>query len=174
MSVLIPFLTFGLLAVVSYQDFRYRALSSIVLAGLSALTLVHSILINSWEEALLFAGINLLLIVIQLLGIMAYFSLKHKRITNIINTYLGSGDLWFYAVLACSFSPMNFVVFNLAACLVILVVYAFVDTKRRETTIPFAGCLALALMTVVLASQVFHVVKPYDDWSLASRLFGRI
>jgi hypothetical protein len=135
------------------------------LSGVSLVVVVNSIAANGWKQSLIYLGINALLIVVQLIGIAAYFSIKHKRFTNIINTYLGSGDLWFYGIVACSFSPMNFVVFNITACFIILLVFAVTGIKSlQEKTIPLAGCLAIGLVVVILSSRIFHFINPYDDY----------
>jgi hypothetical protein len=164
-------LLLGLLALVVYQDFRYRSLSIIVLASLFAVVFSNSILLNGWKLAGIYFGENLLQIGIQLVGITIYFSWKQRRLINIINTYLGSGDVWFYAIVAWCFSPLNFVLFNLVTCGIVLAGYAIYRyAKPNERTIPLAGCLALGLMLLLMMSQFFNVVKPYDDTYLMSRL----
>lgn len=163
MSVFYLIVSCTLLAVIVYQDFRHKLLSSVIVLALLFLAFLNSVLLNGWSQALIFMGINLLLISLQLAGVMAYFSIKHKKVVNVVNTYLGSGDLWFYGILVCSFSPVNFVVFNLASCFITLIAYGFMGCfALKNKPIPFAGCLALMMILVVLASQVWHV-ELYDD-----------
>lgn len=174
MSVLVSILFMGLLALVVYQDFRYRSLSIALLAGLFLFAAGNTIFINGWKQALIYAGENVLLIGVQLIGILIYFSLKHKRIINIVNTYLGSGDVWFYGILAFCFSPLNFVLFNLSICFIVLVAYATAAlAKPNGRTIPLAGCMALGLMLLVLISRFFQEVQPYNDMFWMSKLLTR-
>jgi len=173
MTILYSFIFAMLLIFVCYQDFRYRTLSIIVLFFGGLLCFSNSIYVNGWNQALVFAGINLLLIGIQLAGIFIYFSIKQKKIVQIINTYLGSGDLWFYGIVACSFSPANFVIFNLITCLLILIVYTLISRySLHQKTIPLAGCLALALLAVLISSHIFSFIKPYDDYFIFSHFYN--
>jgi len=173
MTFVYPCIIIGLLTIIVYQDFRHRALSVSVLIAALLIVITNNLVVNGWEHALLYAGVNLLLIAIQMIGITLYFSIKRRGFTNIINTYLGSGDLWFYGILTCSFSPLNFMLFNLMACMVILVIYAFTRfNKGGSGTIPLAGCLALAMVLVLMMSFVLSGIRPYDDWILASKMFA--
>jgi hypothetical protein len=174
MSIIYSVLFGGLLCVIIYQDFRYRALSiSTLVAGL-VVAAGYSLVQNGWKQALMFAGINILLIAVQLMGITIYFSIKKRVFTNIINTYFGAGDLWFYAVVAFCFSPLNFVMFNLASCIIILIIYAVAGyTSRYNATIPFAGWVAI-MMVFMVAGSAWHIVEPYDDYFLALHLFPGI
>jgi len=171
MSIIYSVLFGGLLCVIIYQDFRYRSLSISALAGGLVVATASSLMLNGWKQALTFAGINILLIVVQLMGITIYFSIKKRKITNIINTYFGAGDLWFYTVVAFCFSPLNFVIFNLVSCIIILIIYAIARCATGyNSTIPFAGWMAIMLILIV-GSHAWHIFEPYDDYFLVLNLF---
>lgn len=174
MSVIYSLLFEGLLCMVIFQDFRYRALSIPVLTGGLIIAGVSSLAQNGWKQALVFAGINMLLITIQLIGITIYFSVRKKSFINIINTYFGIGDVWFYAVVAFCFSPLNFVMFNLVACFIMLIIYAIAGyASGYGATIPFAGWIAV-LLFLMKGSQAWYIFDPYNDYFLMLTLFPGI
>ncbi|MDP4209198.1 MAG: hypothetical protein Q8928_10330 [Bacteroidota bacterium] len=172
MSLLASSLLSGILLIVVYQDFRYRALSVYVLAMALLLAVFYAVLINGWKQAMVFAGINGLLIALQLAGVWGYFSLKRRSFMSIVNTCIGSGDLLFYAVLALLFSPVNFIVFNLLGYIIILVVFAVLKLMAGyNNTIPLAGSLALLFCPMVFIDRFVPGFNMYNDYFLMNVLF---
>lgn len=164
MSILLPVIFSILLAAIVYQDFRYRAVSVYWLCGALALTIGYSVWLNGWVGTYTNAGINVLLIAVQIAGVFIYFSLKNKKFVNIINQQLGSGDLLFYAIVAFSFSPVNFILFSLAAYVVILLAFMVLKLAfEYQKTIPLAGCLSLFMLIMVVLNIGFHIFEPYQD-----------
>jgi hypothetical protein len=160
---MLPVILSIVLAAIIYQDFRYRAVSVYWLCGTLALTVIYSVWLNGWAAAFTNGGINLALIVVQIAGVFLYFSLKLKKFTNIINQQLGSGDLLFYGVVAFSFSPVNFILFSLAAYIIILVVFLVLKTFGYRKNIPLAGCLAFFMLIIIILNAGFHIFEPYHD-----------
>ena len=173
MTVLLPVIFCVLLAVIIYQDLRFRAVSVYWLCGTLALSIVYSVWLNGWINMLTNAGINVVLIAIQIIGVIIYFSLKNKKFINIINQQLGSGDLLFYGIVAFGFSPVNFILFSIAAYLVILLVFLVIKLAiGYQKTIPLAGCLSLFLLIMIILSAGFHIFEPYNDFSIFNFQFS--
>jgi len=164
MSILLLVIYFVLLAAIVYQDFRYRAVSAYWFCGALALAIGYSVWLNGWVGTYTNAGINVLLIAVQIIGVFIYFSLKNKKFVNIINQQLGVGDLLFYVIVAFSFSPVNFILFSLAAYVVILLIFMILKLAfEYQKTIPLAGCLSLFMMIMFFLNIGFHIFEPYDD-----------
>ena len=160
---MLPIILCILLAAIVYQDFRYRAVSVYWLCGTLALAVIYSVWLNGWATTFTNGGINIALIALQIGGVILYFSLKHKKLTNIINQQLGSGDLLFYGVVAFSFSPVNFILFSLTAYIIILIVFLILEAFGYRKNIPLAGCLAFFMVIIIILNTGFHIFEPYHD-----------
>lgn len=148
---------FLLLAVIIYQDFRYRAISWITLPLLFIAFAINYILatgINSFLHAFL---LNNGFIVFQLIAVTAYFSFKNRSLINIASEYIGWGDILFFVVAAAVFSPVNFIVFYLLCIIVVLLVaLAYRAFKKTSSfTIPLAGAMALILALFYFFAESF-------------------
>ncbi len=144
--------TLPLLAIV-YEDFRYRAIHWVWLLML--------LLLIGWYTP--FNGayllINIGLLSIQWLGLTIYFSLKEGRMTNIINNYLGIGDLLFFIPLCLLFSPINLLVFFVASLSSGLGFVGFANLINRpiNQNVPLAGIMAGILILVLFVAGYFGI-----------------
>ena len=100
-----------LLGVVVYQDFKNKEISWFLIPLLFIGFVINALLSVEFNELFIHFGINFLIVSINLLGVTILISLKEKKITNILKTYLGLGDVLFFLVLTVAFSPINFVLF---------------------------------------------------------------
>jgi hypothetical protein len=165
-----PILLGIVLLIIVYQDFNYRTLSAYIVLIALALSAFYSVWMNGWKQTFTFVGINLLFIVFQMIGVFIYFSLKNKSYINIVNKYIGVGDILFFVVVSFSFSPVNFILFNLAAYILILLVFGILNVAfRYSKTVPLAGCLSVLLAIIVALHKIIHF-EPYDDNMLLSFL----
>src|ERR1035437_4073210 len=105
MNVLLYLLIFATLAIVCYQDFKARE----VWIWLFVFFFIESILFSfqniAFKSLLLYSAINLCIITFQCIVLTGFFSLKNKRFTNIINSYIGIGDIIFFCIVSFWFSP---------------------------------------------------------------------
>lgn len=153
-----------LLAVVSYQDFKDRAIDwflPILLIG-NAL-LLHFQLLSGFQWTYIFA--NLAIVFIQLFVLFIYFSIKSGNITNIVNRQLGLGDILFFIPLAALFSPLHFIAFfvvSLMLTLLSVVLLRFIK-KIDNTRIPLAGAMSLVLIIWLVCARFFNI-NLYDDY----------
>ncbi|HSH65967.1 MAG TPA: hypothetical protein VLB84_09255 [Bacteroidia bacterium] len=145
------FLIFVSLLVIVFQDFKQRQISWFLIpaafigfickALLHSIPIVHTFLINT------------AFILIQLVCLTLYFSLKNKKMLNIVDTYLGLGDVLFLIVICTVFSPVNFILFYLLSMIVTLtgvLIYNVVSTKKTND-IPLAGAMAGMLLILLIS-----------------------
>lgn len=135
----------ALLSVIIYQDFRYRAISAFVLLLLLLLLLLD----NGLQVD---GAFNLAFIILQLTVLTAYISLKNKRLTNIIDSYLGLGDILFLVVACAAFSTPDFLVFYVAGLVFSLLAFMSYKLVRKNTTaeIPLAGLMSIVMVVQIL------------------------
>ena len=157
---------FATLGSVAYQDFKSREVwvwAFVLLLVESVLFVVHKL---PYPTLLLFGGINLCIITFQFIVLTAFFSIKNKRFTNIINSYIGIGDLVFFFILTLWFSPFNFTCFMLASLIVALLSVVFIT----KNSIPLAGVMSVILAFVIVVQAVTKG-NLYNDYYLI-RLLG--
>ena len=153
------------LAVIVFQDFKYRAISwyLIPLAFLTLLAkgLATTTTIIFFENSFF----NAVFILLQLILISVYISIKNKKRTNIVNSYLGIGDILFFAVLCVAFSPANFIVFfivSLVLTLIGFIVYKIIF-KSAKAEIPLAGAMAVLFILLIVTGKFTAGFNLYND-----------
>ena len=109
--------------------------------------------------------INFLIIVINLLGVTVIISLKEQKITNILKSHLGLGDVLFFIVITLVFSPFNFVFFYLGSILLITIIAVFylLFNKDKKTLIPLAGAMSALLIVVLTITEFGNKFHLYQD-----------
>lgn len=159
-----------LLGFTGYQDFKFRAvywwIFPLLLMGLSCLA-IQTI---GWNAVFRHSYQNLAFLLIQMLFLTVYFSLKNKALLNIFEGYLGLGDLLFLLCISVYFSFGNYIVFYILSLLVVILfsLAARQVFKVTEQKIPLAGYQAILLFILLLADQfspAFSLVS--DEWLIS-------
>ncbi len=133
------------LGLIAYQDFKFRAISWPLLL----LLLLLLLLTKGFQPE---TGINLLFVAAQLVFLTLYISLKNKRFTNIIDTYLGLGDILFLVVVCAAFSTYEFVIFYIAGLLFSLLAFIIYRLLNRSASkeIPLAGLMSIVMIALLI------------------------
>lgn len=152
------------LVFLAYQDFRYRAISWWLIPVLFGMLAYTNIQRASLEIVLENLMLNFGFIAIQLGALYIYFSIKNRCFVNIINTYLGSGDVLFFVVLAVSFSFLNYIVFQVVSFLLVAIGFGIVKMIKRNSSpeIPLAGGMSLVLILSFIIGEI-KTISFYDD-----------
>jgi len=110
----------------------------------------NSILANTGE--LLF---NSAFILFQISSLFLYLFIKERKLSNIINQYLGLGDILFWVVLAVFLQSVSFLLFYSASIFFIVLMVGVRRVVKKEIgTIPLAGLQAAILIPCV----AFHLM----------------
>jgi hypothetical protein len=158
------------LVVLVYQDFTHRAVNWFLLFSLILCQSGLTYLTVSIEEFFFNTGVNLMLLIFQFLLLTVYFSLRARHLTNIINQFIGIGDMLFFIFLSMAFSPFNFILFFILSLLLILIVYAVAMRGRiRQYKIPLLGNMSVLYLIVSTIEQA-SCFDRFDD-TLAVHLF---
>lgn len=154
-----------LLAVVLFQDLKQRQISWFLIPLLLVSFLAQGLFQIPANELMRYTMFNIGFVVVQLVILTAYISIKNKRLVNIINSYLGIGDVLFIATVAAAFSPLNFIIFYIAALLFTLLVFVVVNllTKNFSKEIPLAGAMAAVMIALILVNQWVPGFNFYKD-----------
>ncbi|MES2141101.1 MAG: hypothetical protein V4511_15450 [Bacteroidota bacterium] len=164
-----------LLAVVLFQDLKQRQISWFLIPLLLVFFIAQGLFRIPANELIHYTMFNIGFIVVQLVILTVYISIKNKKLVNIINSYLGIGDVLFIATVAAAFSPFNFIIFYIAALLFTLLVFLMVTllTKNLSKEIPLAGAMAAVIMVLIIVNQWLPVFNFYNDDYLTG-WFGKI
>jgi uncharacterized membrane protein len=115
------------------------------------------------EDMLFYVGINTMLLIFQFLLLTIYFSIRSHRLTNIVNKFIGIGDIIFFIFLGLTFSPFNFMLFFITSLVLTLIVYAiFVRGKKEQYKIPLLGSMAVFYIVSLIIEQVSRFDR-FDD-----------
>jgi hypothetical protein len=131
--LLIPFIA------IVYEDFKYRAIHWWWVASIAVLGF------GLGKVSLKILFLNTGFIVVQLLMVSVYFSMKNRKFINITHNFLGWGDILFFLSMAFWLSPLDFIHFNLYALLFTLIGFIIVNniTHTPIITVPLAGWMSI-------------------------------
>lgn len=167
MQLFIQFSILLVLMIMGLQDFRYRAISWYAFPLLAVLMLLGNKDFNITE---VYVNISFLLINFGLATLI--ISLKNKRVTNLLKSHIGWGDLLMLVCLSLYFSPLSFFVFYLSSLLFIATatgIYMLL-AKPKNYTIPLAGMQGLLLFVCILSASLFDVkintIKWFENYFL--------
>ena len=163
------------LSVIVYQDMRYRAVYWMCFPVLTIMLFIYKDEHAGLTDALADAGYGAAFVGLQLFLVWAYIFMKHQRPVNIVDHYLGLGDVLFLLSLVFYFSPVNYALFYIGS-LIIVLAYALIQVsfyKRKNLRIPLAGLQALCFMLLLVLSVIYRDLKIYSDfwiWKLTLQL----
>jgi hypothetical protein len=150
-----------LLGFVAWQDYKYRGISWMVFPLMLGIVVADVWFGSKWESIFIYWLANLSFVVLMLVGVTFYFSVKNKRLVNIADTYLGWGDILFFIFLALFFSPLNFMIFLIISLLFVLILVLVY--KKIAQNIPLAGIQSTLLLLVLLSREFGLQIDPMDD-----------
>ena len=146
----------GLLCILFiYQDFKHRKVNVYALI-LLFLTLGYTGYLELNTSIFPLIGINLLILSFLLLSLVIYYSIKKKKIYNIIDKEFGLGDVVFLLTIIPFFSFTNFLYFVITSVFMSFIYLLLSGNK----VIPFAGIMAILLLFLIGLKQ-FKFVENY-------------
>ena len=166
--MLIKALVVTFLLYLLYQDIRYRSIYWICFP-----VLLFLMIILGFQEIKVFDIIqnsifNAGFLLIQLLLLTLYFSIKQGRLVNITDGLIGWGDVLFLFSISCYLSPINYIAFYMLSLLVILsIIIICAASKKENLKIPLAGLQALLLVVFLVVDWTNTRINIHsDNWLL--------
>lgn len=165
MELLLPILLISLLAVLTVQDFKSRAISWFLIPLLFIGFIAYGLIEIELDELVLYFSINSYIVLSCLFGVTLIVSLRAKKLTNILKEHLGLGDVLFFLILTVAFSPINFLGFYIGSILMSCLIYGVIILSNKKETIPFplAGGMSLMLIIALITSHYIPVFNFYQD-----------
>jgi hypothetical protein len=115
------------------------------------------------------AAINIGFILLQLLLVSAYFSIRTKKLANVANGLLGLGDILFLLSITIYFSVLNFLAFYIFSLVITLLFWTIWQSSspKANKTIPLAGIQSFLFILVLTGDwwvRSFDLTN--DSWLL--------
>lgn len=157
------------LLVIAYQDFRWRAIHWITLPVLFILLIIKATGASSLKDIIFNFALIAGFLLLQLLVLTLYFSVKERRPVNIIDKYLGLGDVLFFVTIAAGFSFLNYILFYIASFVIIILISVILLAMRRPLkSIPLAGGMALCFLSFLALERFTGISLFYNEQLLLS------
>lgn len=163
--MLVSVIMLVLLGLVAYNDFKNRLVPVLLFYGLALTLGIQSIFALTFIGSLVNFLINVGIVLFMIALVYFYFFLKNLTSVNIIDNYIGQGDLFFMIISCLYFSPFLFVVFQVSSIAIMLILFGvyILFSKNDRVLIPLAGGQAAFLVVLELFKVVgFHSAQ-YDD-----------
>lgn len=158
------------LGIIIYQDFSARLISWWTIPWV--LFIAGYLAVNNpfWQWQ--FLAFNFVFLVVQILAVSLYFSIKNRVWVNITKSYLGIGDILFFVAICPLFSPVHFCFFFIGTLILTLIMALIYQlTIKKLKTIPLAGAMSICLISYYLGLY-FYGTSPYNDWPLVQFIYG--
>ena len=146
-----------LLSIIFYQDLKYKAVTWILFPAIAIVFVTYNFYSNNVSDVFYNSGINIVFVLLQLLILTLYFSLKARKIVNIAQKSLGWGDILFLISVCFLLPPNTFFLFYILSLILIVlkeIISRIVFAKYSEK-IPLAGLQALLLAILIIFQQIF-------------------
>lgn len=161
-----------ILAIIIYQDFRYRAVSWILFPVLFVFLFILSSVTNGIQSTGTTAMYNSLFFFSQLLIGFLYLYLKKSQQHFSMHRYIGMGDILFFLAISPFIQLPYYILFLLSGMAFILIIYGIIYLLYREEilkrTIPLAGIMSAYLLAIITIQLNW---PNFMDWTLRSKLF---
>ena len=152
---IISLLIIGVLGIICYQDLRYRILDikyAIILLVLCCWYNAKHPLLN-YKDALAIIGF----IVLNILALLLYFSVKEKRFTNPIDVKIGLGDIVFFLAVIPLFITRHYILFFISGLLFSLLIATTLKViSKKNKPLPLAGYLSIYLSGIFIIYILFN------------------
>ncbi len=143
------------LGVIFAQDFRSREIH--ILPPLFIFIICIYINFKSIELESLSIVYNMIFVLVNLIGLCFYFSLKHKKIINPIDTFVGLGDIVFFLAITPLFNKSDYILFFVFGLIFALILHIGLSFIKPSNTVPLAGYMSLFLIFNVLMKEIFKI-----------------
>lgn len=137
------FLTLG---AILYQDLRYRAIDVRIVVVVFVLCLIRNYL-STYVDIYDFL-ISVGFVAFLLISLIAYFSVKHKRFFNPVDSEIGTGDILFFLAITPLFYFKDYILFFTTSLIFSLALFFIFRSRLEKRAIPLAGFISLYLMII--------------------------
>lgn len=169
-------LTFLFLIMIAYQDIKNNQVSWFLFPLAFATVVSNGLLALDYKDYFLIFLINLSIVLFMFCGVALYYFIKNKKLTNIIDAKIGTGDILFLIVLSAAFSLFNFIIFMVLSLIAAICLHLIINIFRKYKSkhIPLAGILSVFYILLLVSNSIFGNPKMFDDTFFMKLIFNTI
>jgi hypothetical protein len=173
--LVLQIITIGFLLTIMWQDFSTRTIHWALIASSCILQGTNCYIENGAVESISILFKNLMFLMFQLAILVGYYSFRQRPARSIINTSIGSGDLFFFIIMALSFSFLNFMFFYFLGLVFSLAIWLVFRMLKRinDKYVPLAGMLSAYMIILLILDILFSGFSRFDD-SLIMNLLWKL
>jgi len=142
-------LLISILLILFFQDMRNRSVHWI----LFPLLLVFSVLIGKESSEYVQWSYSLLFLVVLLLSLTLYLSLKSGSLVNITDGFFSWGDILFLLAIIPLFDLSTYMLFFTFGTIATLLFHLLAHVFKAQKTVPYAGYMSVVCVFYVLFQQ---------------------
>lgn len=143
--------------VILFQDVRYRGVHWFVFPVLLAACFYYTF----DQISLLQMGLNCAFLIVLLLSLTIYLSLKENRLVAITDGYFSLGDILFLVAIAPLFELRMYMFFFVVGTISTLLIHLVVNLIRRQKTLPYAGYMSIAGIIYLFMEKRLNLISNY-------------
>lgn len=143
-----------LLAVI-YQDLKFRTNHIVLPVSIFILSIGYNFfsLILDLSTMLL----NIGFVLVNVIGVILYFSIKNKAFVNPIDNLIGLGDICFFIAITPLFNLRAYIIYFIAALVISLVMHLILNQIKKIKSIPLAGYMSMVLIPFLVVRDVLNI-----------------
>ncbi|OEK09145.1 hypothetical protein A8C32_10445 [Flavivirga aquatica] len=145
----------AVLLFIVYQDVTRRRIHVVLPVCVFGLSLFVNY--SSKELTFINVGYNIGFVMVNVLGLVLYYSIKSKNLINPVDRFIGLGDIVFFIAITPLFNLKEFILFFIIGLFFSLLVHIIMVLFKKRKTIPLAGYLSLFLIVNVVITYVFQI-----------------
>lgn len=159
---------------IAYQDFKYRAIHWFLFLTLSAILIIDGVNSKPLNQYCLDVTFNIIIIIIQFVILLLFYSLRGRKFSSIINRLIGTGDIIFILILSLAYPWESFLFLYLAALIFSVIIWLIVKNlfHVHDDLIPFAGLMAVFCLIIFSTELFFPGFNRYNNGFLTLLLHG--
>lgn len=100
---------------------------------------------------------NICFLVINIFGLILYYSLKNKSFVNPIDSFIGFGDILFFLAITPLFNFKPFILFFIIGLIFSLMLFGVLNAFKKTETVPLAGYFAIFLIGNLFLKNVLNI-----------------
>ena len=121
-----------------------------------------------------YAITNFVIITFQILLLWVYIKLKNGKLGKSLWSNFGKGDVFMLAISALNLSALNYLLFIIIVSITSIIIWLGFTKIRKfnDQTIPFAGFLAMGLMTLRILQLTGSGINFCSDNYILNLIYG--
>ncbi|UZO80686.1 hypothetical protein NBT05_17305 [Aquimarina sp. ERC-38] len=153
MNVVFQALVVIVLAIITWQDFKMRAIHIGLPIALGIIGILNFYKKGYHTSILLY---NIIFLGLTFTGLYMYMMIKNKKWNYNLSEVIGLGDILFFMSVLPYFSTYNYILFFITGMVFSILGFLLLKFLVQTELVPLAGLLAIYMMLLLMIDQWFN------------------